>query len=106
MQRLSFEPELQFKASEPVTAFFLAYLSVPEHWGAGGRPAANLPMNFLNYQSRYLILNMTYKVNLLVKKLAQRDRAVREISRILDKCVRWSAPGNFELLTDGNEIDV
>ncbi len=62
--------------------------------------------NLLNYQSRYYIVNMTYKVNLLVEKLAQRDRAVRKISRILDKCARWSAPGNFELLTDGYEMDV
>ncbi len=62
--------------------------------------------NFLNYQSRYYIVNMTYKVNLVVENLAQRDRAVRKISRILEKCVRWSAPGNFELLTDGNEMDV
>ena len=62
--------------------------------------------NFLNHLSRYFIVNMTYKVKLAVAKLAQRARAVRAISRILDKCVRWSAPGNFELLTDGNEMDV
>ncbi len=71
-------------------------------------PSAYLGLltNFLNYLSHYFIVNMTYKVKLSVEKLAQRDRAVREISRILDKCVRWSAPGNFQLLTDGNEIDV
>lgn len=69
-------------------------------------PYLGLLTNFLNYLSRYFIVNMTYKVKLVVAKLAQRDRAVREISRILDKCVRWSAPGNFELLTDGNEMDV
>lgn len=69
-------------------------------------PYLGLLTDFLNYQSRYFIVNMTYKVKLCVEKLAQRDQAVREISRILDKCVRWSAPGNFELLTDGNEIDV
>ncbi len=49
---------------------------------------------------------MTYKVKLSVEKCATRDRVVREISKILDKCVGWSAPGNFELLTDGNEMDV
>jgi len=61
---------------------------------------------FLNYISRYFLVNMTYKVKLSMEKLAHRDRGGREISGILDECVGWSAPGNFELLTDGNEMDV